>query len=451
VDNLRRTPAGWPHLHANGGLQEAERTAYVHDGQQIVLAFYKGTSGNAALTNRFSWSDMVDHLLADEQVTILSVAGTTHWALENQINSIVDLVTYNAGTNTTSVVKHRQFDSFGNIVSDSAPGVSEIFAFTGKMFDATIGLQWNINRWYDPLIGQWISEDPIGFAGDTNLHRYVFNSPTNATDPTGLITVFFHGYGGPSGSGRSSGSVGSSSGSTSSSPGGSSESSESSEGSSASCGSHSSQRGGSSDSGQGSGDSSKPGGSSTSLGSSGSHGEKDDMVKLPERYAPWRGDWGAAGTVHHYAYNEVDKAVDDIIAAVGPPDSRKEPIVLIGHSWGGDAALAAARKLNSRGYKVDMLATVDAVTDTLAGSLWSTPTTRRPPNVETVWNWYQTNTSPYGCSIPKADLNEHWNKDGSLTDDSGYALGHRGIDDNAAIRDKIRAKAMEIHERFRKR
>jgi hypothetical protein len=40
---------------------------------------------------------------------------------------------------------------------------------------------------YDPTVGRFITEDPIGFAGrDTNLYRYVGNSPTNATDPTGL-------------------------------------------------------------------------------------------------------------------------------------------------------------------------------------------------------------------------------------------------------------------------
>ncbi|NEQ42457.1 MAG: DUF4258 domain-containing protein [Leptolyngbya sp. SIOISBB] len=35
-------------------------------------------------------------------------------------------------------------------------------------------------------MGRFLSEDPIGFdAGDANLYRYVFNSPTNYTDPTG--------------------------------------------------------------------------------------------------------------------------------------------------------------------------------------------------------------------------------------------------------------------------
>lgn len=40
---------------------------------------------------------------------------------------------------------------------------------------------------YDPTIGRWLTEDPIGFAGeDMNLYRYVGNGPTNATDPSGL-------------------------------------------------------------------------------------------------------------------------------------------------------------------------------------------------------------------------------------------------------------------------
>jgi hypothetical protein len=42
---------------------------------------------------------------------------------------------------------------------------------------------------YDPTVGQFISEDPIGFNdGGTNTYEYCDNSPTNATDPTGEVT-----------------------------------------------------------------------------------------------------------------------------------------------------------------------------------------------------------------------------------------------------------------------
>jgi uncharacterized protein RhaS with RHS repeats len=40
---------------------------------------------------------------------------------------------------------------------------------------------------YDPSIGRWTAQDPIAFkGGDANLYRYVSNSPTNFTDPSGL-------------------------------------------------------------------------------------------------------------------------------------------------------------------------------------------------------------------------------------------------------------------------
>ncbi len=46
-------------------------------------------------------------------------------------------------------------------------------------------------RWYDPDVGRWLSEDPIGFdAGDANLYRYVGNGVTNTADPSGMDPRF---------------------------------------------------------------------------------------------------------------------------------------------------------------------------------------------------------------------------------------------------------------------
>jgi RHS repeat-associated protein len=58
--------------------------------------------------------------------------------------------------------------------------------YTGRERDEETGLQYNRARYYDPTTGRFISEDPINFrAGDTNLSRYVLNSPTLLTDPSG--------------------------------------------------------------------------------------------------------------------------------------------------------------------------------------------------------------------------------------------------------------------------
>jgi uncharacterized protein RhaS with RHS repeats len=45
-------------------------------------------------------------------------------------------------------------------------------------------------RYYDPNLGRFISEDPLGFAGSgTNFHAYVGNHPVNNIDPSGLTTL----------------------------------------------------------------------------------------------------------------------------------------------------------------------------------------------------------------------------------------------------------------------
>ena len=45
-------------------------------------------------------------------------------------------------------------------------------------------------RYYDPVIGRFLSNDPVGFqeggAGYFNRYAYTFNDPVNFTDPTGM-------------------------------------------------------------------------------------------------------------------------------------------------------------------------------------------------------------------------------------------------------------------------
>ena len=52
-----------------------------------------------------------------------------------------------------------------------------LFAFTGHPFDKEVGLQSNELRHYDPTVGRWLNDEPIGYQPDGNLHRYPANGP----------------------------------------------------------------------------------------------------------------------------------------------------------------------------------------------------------------------------------------------------------------------------------
>jgi RHS repeat-associated protein len=151
---------------------------FIYDGYQMILKL--DASGN--VQSRTLWGAGVDQILATEDA-----AGNVTWPLTDHLNTVRDIVSYDSGTDTTTLENHIVYNSFGEIVSETTPIAESDFLFTARYTDATTGLQWNLNRWYSPSIGRWMSEDPIGFtAGDPNLARYVRNGSLNATDPSGL-------------------------------------------------------------------------------------------------------------------------------------------------------------------------------------------------------------------------------------------------------------------------
>jgi RHS repeat-associated protein len=88
---------------------------------------------------------------------------------------------------TTGVVAQRMdYDSFGNVVTDTNPGFQP-FGFAGGLYDPDTRLVRFGVRDYDADTGRWTAQDPIRFAaGDTNLYAYVFGDPVNRIDPAGL-------------------------------------------------------------------------------------------------------------------------------------------------------------------------------------------------------------------------------------------------------------------------
>ena len=169
------------------GAVSLDRAAVTTDNiGQIVLQFDDDSQSTPQLTHRYLWGAAVDQILADEQVSDLLVDGEVLWALTDHLGTVRDLAQRDPTTGETTIVCHRVYDAFGNLVAQSG-AVDHLFGFTGRALDAATALQNNLNRWYDAEVGQWISQDPLGFdAGDTNVQRYVGNEPMQRIDPSGL-------------------------------------------------------------------------------------------------------------------------------------------------------------------------------------------------------------------------------------------------------------------------
>ena len=89
------------------------------------------------------------------------------------------------------LLNHTEYQSFGRILSQFDNLITDRYFFTGREFDQTTNEYYYRSRVFDPITSRFNSDDPIGFAArDFNLKRYINNSPTNATDPTGLTSIF---------------------------------------------------------------------------------------------------------------------------------------------------------------------------------------------------------------------------------------------------------------------
>ncbi len=89
-----------------------------------------------------------------------------------------------------AVVNTTTLKAFGAVASETNPLVADRFKFTGREYEPESGLYYYRARYYDPVLGRFLSEDPITFeAGDANLYRYVGNSPGNGRDPGGRNTI----------------------------------------------------------------------------------------------------------------------------------------------------------------------------------------------------------------------------------------------------------------------
>nr|WP_284428032.1 RHS repeat-associated core domain-containing protein [Acidovorax sp. SUPP2522] len=90
------------------------------------------------------------------------------------------------GEKAGQVTWAASYGAWGEVREEYNPyRIEQNIRFQGQQLDAETGLHYNRFRYYDPNIGQYITQDPIGLNGGINKSSYPVN-PMNWVDPMGL-------------------------------------------------------------------------------------------------------------------------------------------------------------------------------------------------------------------------------------------------------------------------
>jgi RHS repeat-associated protein len=149
-------------------VQNAAGTSFLYDGANAVQEL----NGSTVTANLLSGG--VDEIFSR---TDSSGAFTQ---LKDALGSTIALVDSNRNIQTSYT-----YDPYGGTSVTGTSNANE-FQYAGRENEGN-GLYFYRARYYSPLLGRFINEDPMGFAGSgPNLYAYVFDSPINLVDPFGL-------------------------------------------------------------------------------------------------------------------------------------------------------------------------------------------------------------------------------------------------------------------------
>lgn len=90
-----------------------------------------------------------------------------------------------------AVVQEYRYSAFGEVLDQTGIGVLNPFLFTAREWEPEVGLHYYRARFYDPVAGRFLSQDPMGYGAlEHNLYKYAGNSPTIYADPSGMVSKY---------------------------------------------------------------------------------------------------------------------------------------------------------------------------------------------------------------------------------------------------------------------
>ncbi len=167
-----------------GRTDSSSTTIYFQDGEQTLADYIAGANANAPIYN-YVWGSYIDEL-----VLRTSSSGNLYYHRTQQYS--INAVTTSAG----AVAERYAYTAYGQptILNASATPIASSaignrYMYTGREWDATLGLYHYRARWMSGIAGRFLGRDPIGYHGTSNLMIFAKGNPLTLLDPTGLQTI----------------------------------------------------------------------------------------------------------------------------------------------------------------------------------------------------------------------------------------------------------------------
>jgi RHS repeat-associated protein len=149
-------------------------TVYLYDGATFSANVIEEVDGSGNVLARYTQGPGIDQPFAEFR------SGTASYYQQDALNSVTSL-----SSSVGAVANTYTYDSYGKLTASSGT-ITNPFQYTAREFAAETGQYFYRARYFDPSVGRFISEDPIGFKAGNNFYAYVQNNPINRADPLGL-------------------------------------------------------------------------------------------------------------------------------------------------------------------------------------------------------------------------------------------------------------------------
>jgi RHS repeat-associated protein len=158
---------------------------YVQHDQQTIADYGYGDAPSSP-THRYVYASYIDEPVVRKAA---GTSGTIHYYHRNQQFSITAVTTSSGSVAEryayTAYGQPTILDGSGSVLSSSA--INNRYTYTGREWDATLGLYHFRARWMSGLAGRFMGRDPIDYYGSlSNLYELVGSACLDQMDPTGL-------------------------------------------------------------------------------------------------------------------------------------------------------------------------------------------------------------------------------------------------------------------------